>query len=236
MTRNFRDIEWLPDLANTIDYMAKNSVNQIAVLERGMGEPHVFDDRIITQTIRSYTKAIEYCTQYGEQLNWWLSKDLDLNQRSEVKRLVEANQRVIALNERILDLCNQIKQGTIDRIMEKDDADLAFEVLTGQGKSSFSNSIHKLMDGLEMPSMSAPVQRFESAMAIHQFVESILRAGGGDDEIINDPEMIKFAMQYIGILNSAQPVEMDKLKQMFSGFDRFAVVFETLMSLMKNFQ
>lgn len=236
MPKNFRDINWLPTLAHTIDYMAKNSMNQIAALERGLNEPHIFDDQIITQAIQSYSKAIEHCTQHGEQLNYWLTKDLNSDQHSEVKRLVEVNQRVCARAERIIDLCNQIKQGTIDRIMGKDDFDLGLETFTGQRKLPFSHSIDELIGSIKIPSMAAPVQRFESALVIHQLVETILAAGGGDDEIINNPEIVNFTMLYLGIINSAQPLEMDRLTQIFSGFHRFATVFENMMGLMKKFK
>jgi hypothetical protein len=136
--------------------------------------------------------------------------------------------------ERILDLCNQIKKGTIDRIMEKDDLELGFETLTGQLKTPPSPSINELMGGFKLSTMAAPVQRFEAALAIHQFVESILTAGGRDEEIINHPEMMNFAMQLLGIKGSGQPGEMEKLMQTFSGFHRFTQVFENMMGLMKK--
>jgi len=225
MPQNFRDIDQLPSLSRALDYMAKNMVNQIVVLERGIDEPHIFDDQIITQTIKSYSQAIEYCTQHGGQLNYWLTQDLNPDQRSEVERLVEVNQRVCAGAERILDLCNQIKQCTIDQIIEKDD-------FLGFGQKS----IDEITGGLKLASMAAPVQRFEAALAIHQYVESILAAGGKEEEIINNPEMTNVSMQYMGIKGSAQPGEMEKLTQMFSGFHRFATVFENMMRLMKKFK
>jgi hypothetical protein len=48
--------------------------------------------------------------------------------------------------------------------------------------------------------------------------------------------MMDFAVRYLGIANSAQPGEIDKLMQMFSGFHRFAKVFENMMELMKKFK
>lgn len=84
--------------------------------------------------------------------------------------------------------------------------------------------------------MAAPVQRFEAALAIHQYVESILAKGGRDEEIINHPEMMNFAMQFLGIKGSGQPGEIEKLMQTFSGFHRFVQVFENIIGLMKKFR
>lgn len=234
MHQNFRDIDQLPSLSHALDYMAKNMMHQITALERGLDAPHIFDDQVITRTMESFSQAITYCTQHSEQLNSWLAKDLTLDQRTEVERLVEVNQRVSAGAERILGLCNQIKKGTIDRIMEKDDFDLGFETLTGQRKPPLSPSIDELIGGFKLSTMAVPVQRFEAALAIHQFVETILAAGGRDEEIINHPEMMNFAMQYLGIKGSGQPGEMEKLMQTFSGFHRFTQVFENMMNLMKK--
>ena len=222
----FRDISWLPTIGQALDSMAENSANQIRALERGLDEPYIFDDQVIDRTIRSYGEAIDHCTLYSEQLNRWLALDLEPDQRQEVERLIEVNQRVRAGNERIIDLCNRIKRGTIDRIMEQDDLELGIAALTGKYKTP----------NLKLPPMAAPVERFEAALAIHELVESVLAAGGGDDHIINHPQMTNFAMQLMSIRISAQPGEMDSLTQMFSGFRRFAMVLENMIELFQRFK
>ncbi len=234
MTQNFQDISWLSTIAHQMDFMAKNNQNQISALKRGIVEPHIFDDRIINRTIQAYSQAREHCIRHGEQLNCWLAQSLNPDQRSEVERLVELNQRILAGNEHILDLCSKIKQGTIDRIMEKNDFELGFESLTGKRKPP-NSLMNERLAAVKAISMPVPVQRFEASLAIHQFVESILAEGGGDSEIINNPKMIEFATQFWGIANSAQPAELDGLKQMFSGFQRFAQVIKNMMDLMQQF-
>jgi len=221
-THNFRDISWLTTIADALDSMSKNSTNQIRALERGLDDPYLFDDQVINHTIRVYGESIEHCIRYSEQLSRWLSLDLDMDKRAEVERLVEVNQRVRAGNERVVDLCSRIKRGAIDRIMEEDDFELGVAALTGKLKIPF-------------PSMSAPVERFETALAIHEFVESILATGGGDDDIVNHPKMIEYAMQLRGIMSSAKPGEMDGLAQMFSEFHRFAKLLENMIDLLKKF-
>ena len=216
--------------------MAKNSGNQIRALGSGLDQPHMFDDRIIDRTMQAYEKALEHCSLISEQLNRWLTTDLHSDQRAEVERLIEVNQQIRAGNERVLDLCSQIKQGTIDRIMEMDDCELGIAALTGKRKPPFSTSLDEQLNSLQKLSMPVPVQRFEAALAIHQFVESILAEGGGDEEIINNPGMMEFAIKFIGVKNSAQPGEMDKMTQMFSGFHRFSKVIELMMGLLRKIE
>ena len=231
----FRDISWLPKIAHALDSMEKNNGNQIRALEKGVNEPHILDDRVINKTIQAYEEAFKHCGLFGEQLNMWLALDLDPDRREEVERLIEVNQKVRAGNERILDLCEQIKQGTIDRIMETDDFELSFEALTGNRKPPFP-TINEQMESLDKLSMPAPVQRFDAALAIHQFVESVLSDGGGDEDIINHGEMMTFALQFLSIKNSAQTEEMEKLVNIFSGFNRFAKIIENLLGLLHQIE
>ena len=132
--------------------MAKATSNQVRALETGLDSPHVFDDQVINHSARVHRQVIEHCIRNRKQLARWLSQELDTGQRSEVERLIEVNERVLAGNERVLDLCNQIKRSAIDGVMEEDDFDLAAAALTGKYGIPEFNS----------PSMAAPLIRDSS--------------------------------------------------------------------------
>lgn len=221
-----QDISWLPTIAEQLDSIAKATANQIRTLEEGREAQQVFDDQIINHTIRVHEKAIDRCNPYREQFDRWLSQELDPGQRREVERLIEVNERVLAGNERVLDRCRQIKRGTIDRTMEEDDFDLAVGALTGKyGMPEFDS-----------PPMAAPLERFEAALAIHQFVESVLAEGDGDDDIVNHPEMTNYARLLMGIRVSALAEEIDSLVKMFSGFGYFAKLLEKMIEMLQEFK
>ena len=207
-----QDISWLPGISEQLDSIAKATANQIRTLEEGRDAQQVFDDQIINHTIRVHEKAIDRCAPYRKQFDRWLSEDLGPDQRREVERLAELNERVLAGNRRLLDLCGEIKRGTIDTIMEKNRFDLVIAALTGKDK----------MPELESPPMGAPLERFEAALAIHEFVESVLAEEGDDDDIVNHPEMRNYALLLMRIRVSAQSGEIDSLVKMFSGFGYFA--------------
>lgn len=222
----FRGISWLPTLAEELDTMAKATANQLRALEAGLDSPHIFDDQVINHSSRVHRKAIDHCVRNREQLDRWLSQELDPGQRREVERLIEVNERVLAGNERVLDLCSQIKRGTIDRIMEEDDFDLAVGALTGKYK----------MPEFDSPPMATPLERVEAAQGVHEFVESVLAGGGGDDDIVNHPEMTNYARLLMGIRMSAQPEEIDSLVKMFSGFGYFAKLLENMIEMLQQFK
>ncbi len=217
----FRDITWLPSIANTLNIIAQNTRNQIASLERSFEQPYLLDDQIVAQTVVSYKQALEEYIPIKDQLNHWLEQDLDSDQRDEVERLVELNEVVRARNERIIDLCGQIKEGSIDRIMEKDDYQLGLDALTG--KLSFQ------------PPTSSD-DRYQVARKIDEFVTETLAAGGSDDDIVNDPQMPAHALQLQSIISEAKPGEMDALAELLPGFGYFAKLLEVLVEMFKEFK
>ncbi|MGC8494723.1 MAG: hypothetical protein ACP5SH_23610 [Syntrophobacteraceae bacterium] len=220
------DIGWLPGIAEQLDSIAKATANQIRALEEGRDAQQVFDDQIINHTIRVHEEAIDRCAPYRKQFERWLSQDLDPDQRREVERLAELNERVIAGNRRLLDLCGEIKRGTIDTIMEKNRFDLVIAALTGKYK----------MPEVGSPPMGAPLERFEAALAIHDFVESVLAEEGDDDDIVNHPEMRNYALLLMRIKVSAQSDEIDSLVKMFSGFGYFANLIENMIEMLQEFK
>ncbi len=157
-----------------------------------------------------------------------MALDLAPLQRHEVERLIEVNQRVSAVCERGIELCERIRQGAIERILEKDDLDLGLEVLTGIRDLPQPNPIDDLIAGLEVPIIPTIVQHASAALEIHQFVESVLSAAGADEQIMTHPDILQFMMRFRRIVDGAEPGELDALMERFRGFHRFARMLEEL--------
>ena len=220
-TQIFREISWLPKLAQALDTYAENSKNQISALEKGLDQQFLLDEYVLERTIEAYGKALESYSLYNEQLNQWMSLNLSQDQLGEVQRLIDVNEIVRARNERIIDLCNQIKHGPTNRIMEEDDVQVALDAFAGKIKFQNPGSID---------------DRFDMAMEIDKFVDPILAGGGGDEDIVNHPEMAHRAMQFQSIIGCAQLGEMDSLAQTFPGFLRFANLLENMLELFQQFK
>ena len=220
-TQIFREISWLPKLAQALDTYAENSKNQISALEKGLDQQFLLDEYVLERTIEAYGKALESYSLYNEQLNQWMSLNLSQDQLGEVQRLIDVNEIVRARNERIIDLCNQIKHGPTNRIMEEDDVQVALDAFAGKIKFQNPGSID---------------DRFDMAMEIDKFVDPILAGGGGDEDIVNHPERAHRAMQFQSIIGCAQLGEMDSLAQTFPGFLRFANLLENMLELFQQFK
>jgi hypothetical protein len=95
-------------------------------------KPHVLDDAIVDRAARAYRVQIDDLWLYEEQFARWKKEPLIDEQRQEVNRLAEQIPRIKELSEAILTLLEEIRAGTIDRIMEKSDFELGLEFLLGK--------------------------------------------------------------------------------------------------------
>jgi len=77
---------------------------------------------------------LEDASLYDEQLSRWKKEQLSDSQRQEVERLTKQMETLREVCEEILSLAVELKEGTIDRILEKSDIEIALEVLTGKLK------------------------------------------------------------------------------------------------------
>lgn len=67
-------------------------------------------------------------------MQWWLSENLSEAQRYQVNDLLAKLSGLRTRTQELLTLLAEIKQGTIDRILEMDDAELGLRVLLDQLK------------------------------------------------------------------------------------------------------
>lgn len=227
-TQIFRPISWLPMIAEALDGMAADLIEEIATYEEALSKPHLLDDGVMNRAIRAMKETVENSSLYANQLVRWLSLDLAPDLRCEVERLVEVNERIRAGTERAIHLCEKIKEGTIDRILEKDDFELGFEVLTGKRPWPSPNPVDNVIAGLQPSWLPTPLERFEAALEIHGFVESILAAGGGEEQILAHPDMLSFMMRFRGIMDGAESWELEELTQRLSGFRYLARMLDNL--------
>jgi len=91
------------------------------------------DDETIGPFIAAYEEGLDNCRMKHDQLRAWQAvPDLTGDQRLEVERLLGENEKLREETEGVLDLGRQIQKQTINRILEKDPAELAIEGLLGQ--------------------------------------------------------------------------------------------------------
>lgn len=100
-----------------------------ATLLQVRDKPHVLDDATVERSIKLHTEQLEFTWVFREQLDRWYRTDLTTHEREEIDRLFDQLERLRKVLTNILALADELKEGTIDKILTKSDLDLGIEVL-----------------------------------------------------------------------------------------------------------
>ena len=147
-----------------------------------------------------------------------------------MERLIKTVEQNRKDTQRLVELAEEIKKGTIDRILEKDDFELGMEVVSGLRPPPVSNpQMDKMIADIKSPPLMTPLVRAKAALEIHQYIEELNSAGvSTNDEIMRQGETFFFMCNFRGIMDNAEPGELDSLCERFDGFYQFAKMLENL--------
>lgn len=127
----WQPIESLAMIAKHIDGMLQADREQYETLLEAKPKPYVLDDYTINRVIAAFTTQRKNFGLFDEQLRRWQAGALTDDQRCEVERLVEQMRLLRENNEKVLQLCNELKQGTIENTLNMNDAELGLRFLLG---------------------------------------------------------------------------------------------------------
>jgi hypothetical protein len=121
-------------IASLIDGMLEDAKEHYATLLQAKDKPHVLDDATIERVERMHTERIEYLDLFAGQLARWRKQSPTSIQALEIARLTQALGALTQINTDTLNLAAKLKEGTIDKILAKDDIELGLELLAGKFK------------------------------------------------------------------------------------------------------
>ncbi len=128
-TPRWQPIDQLPTLADAIDGMAESAEEQYPLLEEARPRPSMLDDATVGRVIDVYTAQRDDLWMYEEQLRRWRAGTLTAAQRGDVERLAGQLGRLRAVIDKILALMDELKGGTIEKMMAKSDLEVGLEML-----------------------------------------------------------------------------------------------------------
>jgi hypothetical protein len=114
-------------IGEAIDGMLASAEEEVTSLEQARPRPHVLDDDTIGRVREAHGTQLNDLWWYTEQLARWRQASPTLAQARELTRLggqLEALRRVLTAS---LALAEELQAGTIEKILAKDDAELALE-------------------------------------------------------------------------------------------------------------
>jgi len=131
-TPHWQPIGALPMIASLIDGMVADTNAQWQTLQPARYKPHVLDSALVERIESAYSEQLDTSALFLEQLSRWRKEALSTEQSNEVTRLEGQVQTLRSNLTNILDLAGEVKDHTIDKILEKDDLALGLEVLLGK--------------------------------------------------------------------------------------------------------
>ncbi|MGA2927583.1 MAG: hypothetical protein ABSG43_16620, partial [Solirubrobacteraceae bacterium] len=119
----------LATIASLIDGGLSDAREHYALLLRARPKPFVLDDATIAHTKRVNGEGVEWCDVYDRQLERWSAERLTNAQQREVARLQGVSGELRVELARILELGDELGEGTIERQLSKSDLELGVEHL-----------------------------------------------------------------------------------------------------------
>lgn len=119
----------LPLIASLIDGELADGQEHHAALLSVRDRPYVLDDATVERSIKLHTEQRDFLGVFAEQLARWRHEQPTDAQRRELDRLDGQIERLRAVLEDILKLAEELKQGTIERVLAKSDLELGLEAL-----------------------------------------------------------------------------------------------------------
>jgi hypothetical protein len=133
-TPNWQPISFLPQIAEMIDGMLESAQSVLDSLERARTRPHTMDDYTLGRVREVHGTQLNELWLYEEQLSRWRKASPTGRQRTEIERLIDQLTTLRHVFTLCLALVDEMKDGTIDQILVKDDVELAIEFLMGKRK------------------------------------------------------------------------------------------------------
>lgn len=133
-TPNWQPISFLPQIAEMIGGMLESAQEVHDSLQQARTRPHTMDDYTLGRVRGVHGTQLNDLWLYEEQLSRWTKESPTERQRREIGRLTDQLTALRHVPSLCLALADEMKEGTIDQILAKDDVELAIEFLMGKRK------------------------------------------------------------------------------------------------------
>ncbi len=131
---DWQPISRLPLIGSMIDGMLQDAEEHYQTLLQASPKPHVLDDYTVGRVFEVFGSQKDDLWLFEEQLARWKMDKLSVGQRHEVDRLTEQVGRCRTVIDSILSLAQQLKEGTIEKVLAKSDLELGLEFLLNKEK------------------------------------------------------------------------------------------------------
>jgi hypothetical protein len=136
---NSNQPRWQPiSMARTLLRLMEDELQTIEGLlnrlESVRSTPHVLDNDTVDRVIAMCTQTLELAPVYEAQLTWWRGSSPTEEQRRDVERFAELLAQNTPKAKKLLALGRELREGTIDNILNMSDEELGRAFIEGRIK------------------------------------------------------------------------------------------------------
>jgi hypothetical protein len=126
---DWQPISRLDLIGSMIDGMLQDAEKHYQTVLEASAKPHILDDHTVSRVFEVFESQKDDLWLFEEQLARWKMDKLSGAQRHEVDRLTEQLGRCRTVIDSILSLAEQLKEGTIEKVLAKSDLELGLDFL-----------------------------------------------------------------------------------------------------------
>ncbi|MBF0227745.1 MAG: hypothetical protein HQK76_20035 [Desulfobacterales bacterium] len=130
----WQPISKLPTFTAFIDDWVKNLDEQYQTMLPAKDKPYLLDNYTVERIFKVIGEQKEDVWMWETQLEKWGKDKILSEQMKEVERLQKQVICIKELIDKILELAKYLKGNTIEKVMAKDDMELAMEFIMGKRK------------------------------------------------------------------------------------------------------
>ncbi|CAM3946226.1 hypothetical protein [Deinococcus frigens] len=139
---DFQNFEWqpissLPKIVAAMDGMLEETQEFQVTLSEARGKSHVLDDGTLDRVDRQYRERQEDLDLFAEQLRRWQTLDLTEGQRTSIEALTQEVKAAQTAVDGVLALSAELREGTIDRVMELSDMEMGLMTMLEMTPAQF---------------------------------------------------------------------------------------------------
>ena len=132
MEQNWQTPSRIPLIFDHVQGILPTTRNQLDNLKKAEKRPYAFSDCEINRTLEAFKKFHKNNQLLIEQCNHWLELDITKQERKKVFEIKSTVNQAIEISKEIILRAEKYRKNTINKILEKDPAELALETLLGK--------------------------------------------------------------------------------------------------------
>ena len=133
-TIQFHPTSMIPTLLKLSDGSLDAAREQLADVQLAQDKSHILDDDFIKRSLTLCKNQKQDSESFLKQCELWKKETLTDIELTQVEQIEHFSRELDNTNAEFVEILEKCKNNTIDKILEKDDLELALEFLTGEIK------------------------------------------------------------------------------------------------------